>query len=869
MATKMEDDSEPLCEVCKGLPSKTMVQLQFWGKWFDIGPLRGLLDRNCPLCRLMVRTIAYNYRTGATNMLFSERIQQAVAEEMVCQVCVDTISFDRRIDGDWRCTPGPSLTVLGFLGKDMHDQDYRVLSIGQVRPCWAEVKTTSAEPFEWNDHNLYLAQAVPNGQIDIHRAKKHISGNKVSRLIADQECPLTLIDVQGHCLVASNTISSQQRRYMALSYVWGETAVPMLRSTQQNVQSLFQKGSLGGRGDIPLVIQDAMRFVGLMGERYLWVDALCIVQDDENTQTQLNHMGYIYNQAILTIVALSGDSADCPLPGVRPSSRPASPRPEVIDGILWYPMLPTLHAEFHRSKHATRAWTFQETFLASRCLFFSEHQTFLVQPDEHGKKRVTCEDINRPYPLSPGLNPLDPVLSLRDGGIELYENTAELYSQRELSFEWDVCKAFSGVASVLHYSTNRSNPQAEDKDKDKDINGHVVQDRMPHFVANLPVADFLLSLLWFPSDASDQRLGQRLSPQPRRRPGDPEQDSCFPSWSWAGWIGPVTYCFRKTWEPWPWRSSTGPGILSCLHTPWLTRDIANAKHPCHHTSGREELNIRQMVQSLHDTLRGREESDDDSNDVSPCTGDGDWSASDHWDDISTATSDHGRCCLDMATVYHPGPLPRIPATPLSPFSNHTSLQFWAFQVPASAFRFAAEIQTVRPLPEKTIYHCLGILDHGSGEQCGALMVHPRWKDLVSTLNKLKPGAVSPTPLEQQQQQSGRFHPQEGNDTSSDRYRLLLLAAARVTDGKKPGGGLGRGPRGRDVVWTTEIISERYSDDKDGGKERWCGCLLYVMLIKRCPGRSANTNTFERVTIGQLHPAAWKEVEPACEFTVLL
>ena len=77
------------------------------------------------------------------------------------------------------------------------------------------------------------------------------------------------------------------------------------------------------RGDhrLPRTIQDAMAFVLGIGQRYLWVDALCIVQDDSNSkETQIKHMGSVYHAALFTIIA-SGRDADAGLPGVREGSR--------------------------------------------------------------------------------------------------------------------------------------------------------------------------------------------------------------------------------------------------------------------------------------------------------------------------------------------------------------------------------------------------------------------------------------------------------------------------------------------------------------------------------------------------------------------
>jgi hypothetical protein len=60
----------------------------------------------------------------------------------------------------------------------------------------------------------------------------------------------------------------------------------------------------------------------MIGERYLWVDSLCIVQDDpQEKHGQIANMDAIYGNAILTINAAAGQDANAGLPGVRPLSR--------------------------------------------------------------------------------------------------------------------------------------------------------------------------------------------------------------------------------------------------------------------------------------------------------------------------------------------------------------------------------------------------------------------------------------------------------------------------------------------------------------------------------------------------------------------
>lgn len=124
-----------------------------------------------------------------------------------------------------------------------------------------------------------------------------------------------VIDVERMCV----TEAPRNCRYVALSYCWGQ--VPVLKHVLQNSESLQIPGSLL-QLTIPETIAHAIELLQGIGERYLWVDALCIIQDDPVSRTvQLAQMGLIYASATFTIVAASGDNADCGLPGVGKNAR--------------------------------------------------------------------------------------------------------------------------------------------------------------------------------------------------------------------------------------------------------------------------------------------------------------------------------------------------------------------------------------------------------------------------------------------------------------------------------------------------------------------------------------------------------------------
>lgn len=96
---------------------------------------------------------------------------------------------------------------------------------------------------------------------------------------------------------------------MALSYVWG--AQPVFKTLEENFKKLKCPGELLHHWDLFLrSIQDAMHLAKLIGYRYLWIDSLCIIQDnDTDKMKQLVTIDTIYTRAALTIVAADSDDA--------------------------------------------------------------------------------------------------------------------------------------------------------------------------------------------------------------------------------------------------------------------------------------------------------------------------------------------------------------------------------------------------------------------------------------------------------------------------------------------------------------------------------------------------------------------------------
>ena len=128
---------------------------------------------------------------------------------------------------------------------------------------------------------------------------------------SDTESPLSIenllvVDVWNECLVPW----PGNRRYLALSYVWGKHECPGARN--DNIDLLkTPKGLREWNETIPRTVVDAITLTRKLGEQYLWVDLLCIVQDDSsNKHSMISSMDRIFLQASLTIIAVTGENAN-------------------------------------------------------------------------------------------------------------------------------------------------------------------------------------------------------------------------------------------------------------------------------------------------------------------------------------------------------------------------------------------------------------------------------------------------------------------------------------------------------------------------------------------------------------------------------
>ncbi|CAK7200596.1 hypothetical protein SEUCBS139899_003294 [Sporothrix eucalyptigena] len=221
-------------------------------------------------------------------------------------------------------------------------------------------------------HGLIVPQII-----DIERTKgwlatcldKHDNcrGHSHSSVAGSAPPAIRLIDVDTRQIVSATLADD----FVALSYVWGKDTRPLLTGA---TLPLYEAPGGLDQTKLPRTIADAMRLVRDLSFHYLWVDSLCIVQDDDDDKLhQLPLMAALYEAAVLVIVAAAGVDAEAGLGGYEQETPTrASQTRETINGMTYITTQGGLVDVLPWMPWDRRGWTFQEAFRSRRALVFTD-----------------------------------------------------------------------------------------------------------------------------------------------------------------------------------------------------------------------------------------------------------------------------------------------------------------------------------------------------------------------------------------------------------------------------------------------------------------------------------------------------------------
>jgi hypothetical protein len=257
--------------------------------------------------------------------------------------------------------------------------------------------------------------------------------------------------------------AEQAPSYMTVSHKWRSPGTTkLLKSNLREMQRRIQIQTLSA------VFRDAIVLARALKIRYVWIDALCIVQDDpDELQHEISNMGHIYGNAVLNVGALQAaeveSKAGQELPGLFTDRNPQliSPFALTIQRCGYkrdhFAYEDQILKKLNWSSLMGRGWVLQERLLSRRSIYFGDRlwwecseqmacERFPGRVPEFSKMRGWL-GVNTPYRVKNLLcRSADENFIPKDSCYSGWSELVATFSQCDLSFEQDYLVALSGLA---------------------------------------------------------------------------------------------------------------------------------------------------------------------------------------------------------------------------------------------------------------------------------------------------------------------------------------------------------------------------------------------------------------------------------------
>lgn len=344
-------------------------------------------------------------------------------------------------------------------------------------------------------------------------------------------------------LMSTNGMEFSECKYIALSYRWPEDFPIEAKSTQDNIREQM-RGLKTSK--LPRIFNDLFQVAVKMHISYVWIDSLCIVQDDPaDWSREAALMIQIYRYAEFTVAAAApptkpdlglfrhGDPSD--ILSMRLSSLTD---PEKDGASLEVLLLKPQKESYGESPLVSRGWCFQEREISQRIVHYTETQvlwecrTFRASegfPDGLPTKELSSYDEERREVIPVNKDWSDRMFDndLNDERVEYFWHRAvEDYSARQLTVYTDKFPALAGLAAAFR----------EYKPADC------------RYLAGLWDDNFLGNLLWSSKTGRGFTNNRgRYERKPRTITNTRYPEYVAPTWSWASVAGPISY--DRTFNP--------------------------------------------------------------------------------------------------------------------------------------------------------------------------------------------------------------------------------------------------------------------------------------------------------------------------------
>jgi hypothetical protein len=305
-------------------------------------------------------------------------------------------------------------------------------------------------------------------------------------------------------------------RYMTLSYRWGDPSTMTLMLTRDNLNQMMAEIDIS---TLPTTFQHAVKITRHLDIQYLWIDSICITQDDKvDIHEEVQKMHQVYRKSYCNLTACFAENSTgglfCDRAGPKKLfATVVAPKSQFLGDQTWT-ILPTDLWDRHLLGEGlfSRGWVYQERILAPRLIHFTSTQ--LVWE---------CATMSACELLPSGLpHHMDTVAAIDRHWRERLQYTHNLRYLSPLSGTADISTAQFWISTVKGYTGCFLSHPA--KDKLSAVWG------IAKLVRDLACDRYAVGLF---ANGLDAQLAWRVSRPRTARRLDTVAGQAIPSWSWA------------------------------------------------------------------------------------------------------------------------------------------------------------------------------------------------------------------------------------------------------------------------------------------------------------------------------------------------
>jgi hypothetical protein len=198
--------------------------------------------------------------------------------------------------------------------------------------------------------------------------------------------PTRLLDV-GETLRLIDSATIDTERYVALSHCWGFGSEKFCTDKS----NITQRSTSIDLREMPRTFRDAVIVTRGLGIKYLWIDSLCIIQDDnDDWYKEAAKMEQVFSEAYCTLCASSSKSSSEGFLARDRQRRCLEIPASGTDKIYICPSIDDFHRDVELAPLNSRGWVLQERALSRRCIHYTSTQVYW----ECGEG-VHCETLTR------------------------------------------------------------------------------------------------------------------------------------------------------------------------------------------------------------------------------------------------------------------------------------------------------------------------------------------------------------------------------------------------------------------------------------------------------------------------------------------